>query len=247
MEADAIYPSYIDNLAVFACPSDPEAKDKSLVFRDLTYDMRYRPPGTGTDPRDPYFVAGTTVDPFDRDCLFSMSYTYLPYAIYGDLQALALFTVLDDMMFGRYYYPVDMAGFMDDDIILPPEFPNLGTGGGQTVFRLRQGIERFFITDINNPERSVVSATQLPVMFDTISTDIRDFSHIPAGGNIMYMDGHVEFVKYPDDRGRIPYTRFFVDVTSTINAFNIPPWCYNSDLRFRPRWEFFPSEYQWRY
>jgi prepilin-type N-terminal cleavage/methylation domain-containing protein/prepilin-type processing-associated H-X9-DG protein len=246
IEARAVFPEYIDNLAVFACPSDQEFTDKELVFRDLTFDPRNRPPGSGTDPRDWFVLNSALVDPPDPDCLFMMSYMYLPYAIYGDLQALALFSVLDDMMFGRYYYPMNMSQFMDRDIVLPPDYYGLGTGGGNTIFRLRQGIERFFITDINHPERSVVSATQLPVMFDTVARDVRGYNHIPGGGNILYMDGHVEFAKYPDNRGRIPYTSFFVDVTSTIRPVNIPPWCYRSDLPFRPRWEFFPSEYQRR-
>jgi hypothetical protein len=60
------------------------------------------------------------------------------------------------------------------------------------------------------------------------------------------MDGHVSFVKYPDNRGRIPYTRFFVDLTDTMRTFNIPPWCHDSDLPFEPRWVYFPSEYERR-
>ena len=243
VEADSIFPEYLNDLTVFACPSDEEY-EKEVVFRDLTYERGYRPPGAGTDPRDPFYIEGTQVANFDSDCLYTMSYMYLPYAIYGDRQAFALFSMLEDMMFGLYYFPLDYAAFMDDDIALPPEFWGWGPGNGNTLFRLRQGIERFFITDINNPDRTVVSETQLPVMFDMIRTDLSDFSHAPGGGNIMYMDGHVEFVRYPDYRGRIPYTRFFVELTNTIEAFNIPPWCNNSDmLPFRPRWEFFPSEY----
>ena len=34
-------------------------------------------------------------------------------------------------------------------------------------------------------------------MFDLVSPLARQFSHAPGGGNIRYMDGHVEFVKYP--------------------------------------------------
>jgi prepilin-type processing-associated H-X9-DG protein len=25
------------------------------------------------------------------------------------------------------------------------------------------------------------------------------FSHVPGGGNVLFMDGHVEFIKYPGD------------------------------------------------
>ena len=247
MEADAIFPDYLDDLTVFACPSDPDAKEKESVFRDVSFESGNLPPGTGTDPRSPFYVDTRQVANVDRDCLYTMSYMYLPYAIYTDLQAFALFSVLDDMMFGLYYYPVDMFAFMDEDIALPPEFWGWGAGGGNTIFRLQQGIERFFITDINRPDRTVVSPTQLPILFDTVSTNISQYSHIPAGGNILYMDGHVEFVKYPDYRGKIPYTTFFVDLTDTIQVFNLPPWCHNSDLPFVPRWEFFPSDYGLRY
>ena len=259
MDADAVFPDYISDLTIFACPSDLEY-DKENVFRDVSYERGFRSPQVGTDPRDTFWVGGTMVANWDPDCLFSMSYTYLPYAIYGDLQALALFSVLEDMMFGtfggatgpvdsrfgRFFYPPDMSGFMDDDIILPPEFEFLGTGGGSVIFRLQDGIERFFITSMDDPGRTSVSSSQLPVMFDTIRADLIDFSHVPAGGNILYMDGHVSFVKYPDNRGRIPYTRFFVDLFDTIRTFNIPPWCHGSDLPFEPRWLYFPSEYERR-
>ena len=244
IEADAIFPDYLSDLTVFACPSDSDSREKELVFRDLTYYRGLMPPGVGTDPRDPYFIDSTQVAPPDRDCLYMMSYMYLPYAVYTDLQAFALFSMLDDMMFGLFYYPVEMYSFMDQDIALPPEFWGWGTGGGNTILRLRHGVERFFITDINRPERTVVSATQLPVIFDRVGTRADQFNHIPAGGNILYMDGHTEFVKYPDRWGRIPYTEFFVELTATIDVFNLPPWCHNTDMiPFRARWEFFPSEY----
>ena len=38
-------------------------------------------------------------------------------------------------------------------------------------------------------------------MYDYISTDMTDelneFPHVPGGSNVLYMDGHVEFVRYP--------------------------------------------------
>jgi len=253
IDGNAIYPDYVSELSIFACPSDPEY-EKGKVFRDVTFDEQHRDPTLGTDPRDEYawsYLDASATLRFDADCLFSMSYMYLPYAVYSDLQAFALFSVLDDMMFGTeftpgtstYYYPPNMVAFMDEDVHLPPEFWGLGTGNGDTIFRLRDGIERFFITDINNPGRGSVSPSQLPIMFDTIRTDVADFNHIPAGGNILYMDGHVDFVKYPDNKGRIPYTNFFVEMFDTIRAFDIPPWCHKSDWVFEPRWLYFPDEY----
>jgi prepilin-type processing-associated H-X9-DG protein len=33
-------------------------------------------------------------------------------------------------------------------------------------------------------------------MFDQLSTNTGLFNHIPGGSNVLYMDGHVEFMKY---------------------------------------------------
>ena len=57
------------------------------------------------------------------------------------------------------------------------------------IYRLREGIERFFITDINNPAASASVQSGIPVMFETRS-------RIPGGRNVLFMDGHVEFIRY---------------------------------------------------
>ena len=74
---------------------------------------------------------------------------------------------------------------------------------GKTVYRLREGIERFFITDINNPAASAKAQSTIPVQWDTVWTpakwDQSYFSHIPGGGNVLYMDGHVQFLRYSSE------------------------------------------------
>jgi prepilin-type N-terminal cleavage/methylation domain-containing protein/prepilin-type processing-associated H-X9-DG protein len=79
---------------------------------------------------------------------------------------------------------------------------------GQTVYRLREGIERFMITDINNPAASSMAQSEVAVMWDTaivatspLSDSKPTFNHIPGGGNSLFMDGHVEFIRYP---GKFP-------------------------------------------
>ena len=71
---------------------------------------------------------------------------------------------------------------------------------GNTLFRLREGIERFLITDINNPGASSEASSVIPVMWDHISTKVKDFAHVPGGGNVLYLDGHVDFLQYPSNR-----------------------------------------------
>ena len=74
----------------------------------------------------------------------------------------------------------------------------LGNGGGNSVYRLREGIERFLITDINNPAASAQGQSTLPVMFDHLAATPNLYNHIPGGANVLHMDGHVEFVKYSE-------------------------------------------------
>ncbi len=81
---------------------------------------------------------------------------------------------------------------------------------------LREGIERFFITDINNPGAGAMAQSSLFVMWDAWADDAYKgmdwmdpgsvanfggsgaarFNHIPGGSNVLYMDGHVQFVRF---------------------------------------------------
>jgi prepilin-type N-terminal cleavage/methylation domain-containing protein/prepilin-type processing-associated H-X9-DG protein len=72
-----------------------------------------------------------------------------------------------------------------------------GNGGGSLIHRMREGIERFMIVDVDNPAATAMAQSDLVVMFDHISNTAENFSHIPGGANILFMDGHVEFKKYP--------------------------------------------------
>ena len=95
----------------------------------------------------------------------------------------------------------------------------------QTILRLREGVERFLITDINNPAGSAEAQSGVPIMLDVILNYSETFqnvanlldpafgadylagknsvaantNHIPGGVNVLYLDGHVEFARYPSD------------------------------------------------
>ncbi|MFO7775890.1 MAG: hypothetical protein R6W89_08840, partial [Candidatus Hydrogenedentota bacterium] len=79
-----------------------------------------------------------------------------------------------------------------------------GNAGGDSIMRLREGVERFLITDINNPAASAMAQSDVAVMFDSVAGGRLDasqsadrFNHVPGGANVLYMDGHVEFRRYP--------------------------------------------------
>jgi len=88
-----------------------------------------------------------------------------------------------------------------------------GTGGGDTLYHIREGIERFLITDINNPAGSAKAQSAIPVYLDGLGGNPSGtgqpqkqtvaFNHLPGGCNVLFMDGHVEFIKYP---GKFPVT-----------------------------------------
>lgn len=84
----------------------------------------------------------------------------------------------------------------NDDLNTGAVIPNSGNGGGATLSRLKEGIERFMITDINNAGASARAQSDLYIMYDVLSTKPSDYNHVPGGSNVLYMDGHVEFHKF---------------------------------------------------
>ena len=109
-------------------------------------------------------------------------------------------------------------GFLDKDLNLSAVgFGGLGygNGGGDTIYRFREGIERFLVTDINNPAGSNMAQSTIPIMWDKITknpTDGIGYNHVPGGCNVLYLDGHTEFLKYGD---RFPAT----PSNATLNSF----------------------------
>ncbi len=89
----------------------------------------------------------------------------------------------------------------DSDVSGTTYLAGHGNGGGNTVYRLREGIERFLITDINNPAASAQAQSEVFIMLDQLGTGgtVELFNHVPGGCNILYLDGHVSFIRYPGD------------------------------------------------
>lgn len=103
------------------------------------------------------------------------------------------------------------------DFTVSDAFAGTQIGFGNILHRLRQGIERFTITDINDPTRGSVAASAIPLMWDHATTKVIDFSHTPGGGNVLYLDGHVDYLRYPADR--FPFT---VDSARTLGRYGRP-------------------------
>ena len=91
-----------------------------------------------------------------------------------------------------------------------PDMDDNGAPLPEGYYKLREGIERFFITDINNPAATAKAQSELPIMMDTWSepglfaaeygdNGIARFNHVPGGANVLYMDGHVNWLRYPSE------------------------------------------------
>jgi len=76
-----------------------------------------------------------------------------------------------------------------------PKDTDLITAQGKILLRLKDGIERQYIQNANDPAASLAQST-IPVIVE------RPQAH-KGGANVLYMDGHVEFVRYP---GTYPMT-----------------------------------------
>ena len=93
-----------------------------------------------------------------------------------------------------------------------------GNNGGTTLFHLKEGIERFLITDINNPGGSAKAQSNIYIMWDNVSEIPDDFNHVPGGSNVLYMDGHVEFLKYTST-GKAPVDGPIALLTKVLAGF----------------------------
>jgi len=195
-EPTTVYPEYLSDLTVMLCPSDPEGKlvfDPGLTGQNWVKDEDSDPP---VAPGDPEYL---TPDMAKIRIQGDTSYVYIGFAIptndwiTGWDDPGALLVAMADLF---------LAPDEDGEITHPD--PAIGT---VTVYRLREGIERFFITDINNPAASAIAQSTLAVYWDVVNTSVVDFSHVPGGANVLFMDGHVEFIKYPSET--FPVTKEF--------------------------------------
>ncbi len=186
-EADFLYPEYLTDAAILACPSDPDY-DPASNFK-LTEDY------ASVD-------AGQT----HPDCIDPISYVYVAFLITTDnemLSGFAMYTWLNESL---AISDTDQNSWRNLSANLTSfGFAGSGNSGGPTLNRLSAGVDRFLITDINVIfTGDEAGASTVPLMWDQISTNIVEFSHVPAGQNVMYLDGHVEFVRYSWDNTAFP-------------------------------------------
>jgi prepilin-type processing-associated H-X9-DG protein len=111
-------------------------------------------------------------------------------------------------MLAKQYVYFPWFVFQEEDffeIIELPDFQNLPPDQdidikGKTTLRMRAGIERLLINEINNPGIYYLMRSRIPVAFDNPGNT----SHIPSGINVLYMDGHIEFIPFNNKEPAVP-------------------------------------------
>jgi len=163
------------------------AMDASAIYPEFVSDAT-----VFVSPAHPDFDNIANVAESDpQSVIADHSYWYLGYMLPDEAAGLA---------FVNSFRAAAKAGeVLNEDI----DAPDLDQG---SIYRLREGIERFLITDINDPRAASGLQSTIPVIVE------RPEFH-EGGANVLYLDGHVEFVSYP---GKFPMTEHFIDALESL-------------------------------
>lgn len=228
--APSVYPDYLTDPAIILCPSlaNYQSSMDGLKLPNGEWCLGYGGAGfqkcaRGIDASYQYLgwvlERNDVTDP--TAALNSFPILATVAGLYGLTPAQASAEVpaqlggVLNQFFGNYFTfaanptPGLMAA-VDNDLDLGSVSPGNGNAGTNSIYRLREGIERFMITDINNPGASAKAQSELFVMYDQLSTNTKAYNHIPGGANVLYMDGHVEFLRY-SEAGKQPLNSLFAN------------------------------------
>lgn len=243
-----VFPEYISDPAVFYCPSDSGdgnawrwetpgtgwnlwSNPLNTAMTASAYCVANGLSRSGTRPPcHGKVLAGYSGD--SNGCFVHPggddSYTYwgvlVPYA--------KVATPVDHGLVGQCIDNWQDGGIITTDgdpVPEPVNFKNLNAllngvdvmdDGAIVLMPLKEGIERFLITDINNPAATANAQSSIAVTYDhaltygedavidgdvAVQGGIAEFNHVPGGSNVLFMDGHVEFSKYPAADGSVFY------------------------------------------
>lgn len=232
---EAIYPEYLPDLSVLVCPKDEDYSEDirpnymegyekdllhcvqddfglALLDTSYTYLSHVIDKGGDEDCVLPYTGFGPALREHFADDVSKGAKPASVSVQVGDFYNWVLTTIKDD--------PANAAAILDGDFDASgsqgcSEQEYVGNGDSDTVYRIRQGIEQV-IEWAETDDASVYSNTvNIPIMFDNATLDPKNFNHLPGGCNVLYMDGHVEFHKYP---GEAPVSKAMLWVTQAVRT-----------------------------
>jgi len=176
------------------------AASESSESKSLYPDFMYYP-GLLLCPSDPNSPPVGDPDPSKNPEWFIDDHSrfYLGYTVMND-QEVAAFAK-------AYRAHLSTGAPFTEDLPVPA---GTGAAGGDTIFRLQEGIERFYITDTPNVVAPRVRG-KIPIMIE------RPENHFPPGGWVIYMDGHANFISYP---GKWPMTEKTIGILNSLDTLS---------------------------
>ncbi len=224
IEGHVLYPEYLTDVKILICPSDAKT-DASTAAETLQIIAQGDPEGLAPVPLDTTELRKKAL----RGYLSRIwSYAYFGWVVTDTGQFYLMRNTYKDAWqktgttnFNRNAdFDLDTTQRSKNTVKADSSGHNrwedFYAGGHRTIYRTREGVERFMITDIHNPAASTKAQGSIPIYFDTFRSgvntsgksdpsDLADTNHIPGGANILFMDGHVEFVKFP---GNFPLMQY---------------------------------------
>ena len=217
-KGSSIYPEYLTDPNIAVCPSDSRGDMWAQGF-GIDYDLARQIDEIKANSANPICIYYLVSCP--------ISYLYVGYVARDASQTKDVLTswfawALDPEVAARWI-TIDAStmqswGCVRRGVVLVPRDGDMKSRAGgapdddgdplpETIYQIREGVERFMITDINNPSATSMAQSEIPVMFDAWGPTetaagyagdaaVPRFNHVPGGSNVLYMDGHVEFVRY---------------------------------------------------
>ncbi|HPO17350.1 MAG TPA: DUF1559 domain-containing protein [Candidatus Hydrogenedentes bacterium] len=206
MDMETVYPEYLSDVNVLICPSSPYAGSAVGMW-----DEGNTPASTWLEAEEEGHMfkdgVATTNNGIVEPCeVYEHPYCYLGWAVKPALfKTDADFAFFEEALAVKAAEITDAANTREMAIAAADEDWEFSLGkqameASKIAYRLREGIERFLITDINNPAATAEAQSTLPIFWDEISgDDASHFNHVPGGCNVLYLDGHVSFLKFVSD------------------------------------------------
>lgn len=191
-----LFPDYVESMDIFQCPGDSESDlrviDESCEYAGIpsNLDASYMYLGYLIDRADCWILDDEKLTPVDM----GFGTAEIPAQLYEFLRAYndSALRANDKTGYQR------LKEFLASDVIVPQ---GNGNARSDRILRLREGVDRFLYTDINNPVVYPIHGTPT-VLWDipSLAFDaLGSVNHSGLGGmNVLYMDGFVSYLKPTD-------------------------------------------------
>jgi prepilin-type processing-associated H-X9-DG protein len=245
---DDIYPEYLPDLGVLICPSNEKiTPEQSVNPATGTYDMHRKciQPDRGWHIADnSYWYFGYLFDNLGDNAKTA------PFGELGVLSALCSdamtegglpplnvqFAAWADVLFAPIpRTPEQFAALIDRDFDLSADgsidwsaralelgLDSAGNSGTNMLYRLREGVERYQRPDPLTPESQRSGQSTVAVMMDRVSASDEASMHLGGGANVLYLDGHVDFMKFPDGRPVSPDVLWITECVGVAGGTSVP-------------------------